>query len=320
MRAKTALAGIFVASFILHPFYCDDLLEEADDTDDIRLLKTEEREQEADPRYTFVLNSFTEFFKNLGFVSNDNFAYYITFPNKGYTNNIFVNDSTNAFPLIYTAVGAGLVAYVSAYLISQIPLPEFGLGRNDYEDLGFGLQRDLSSYSEDYYPDDEEVFDYEYPDSFFGSASNNKEKKVKIGKTKRKISKRIGPDELRFQEKQFREPGFFERITTAVKSFLTPIYRRSFDTFGGGFEKRIKRYENYWKQRRMLPSRRSWKQGRSEIGGEGHHDQEAGMIGPKMSRQEGGKPSPVAGSGLGSLGTRFYPDRVAEAYDSLSSG
>lgn len=34
----------------------------------------------------------------------------------------------------------------------------------------------------------------------------------------------------------------FERITTAVKSFLTPIYRRSFDTFGGGFEKRIKRY------------------------------------------------------------------------------
>ena len=43
MRAKTALAGIFVASFILHPFYCDDLLEEADDTDDIRLLKTEER-------------------------------------------------------------------------------------------------------------------------------------------------------------------------------------------------------------------------------------------------------------------------------------
>lgn len=51
------------------------------------------------------------------------------------------------------------------------------------------------------------MFDYEYPDSFFGSASNNKEKKVKIGKTKRKISKRIGPDELRFQEKQFREPG-----------------------------------------------------------------------------------------------------------------
>ena len=44
---------------------------------------------------------------------------------------------------------------VGAYLISQIPLPEFGLGRNDYEDLGFGLQRDLSSYSEDYYPDDE---------------------------------------------------------------------------------------------------------------------------------------------------------------------
>ena len=25
------------------------------------------------------------------------------------------------------------------------------------------------------------------------------------------------------------------------------------------------RYENYWKQRRMLPSRRSWKQGRSEV-------------------------------------------------------
>ena len=57
-----------------------------------------------------------------------------------------------------------------------------------------------------------------------------------------------------------------------------------------------------------------------QIGGEGHHDQEAGMIGPKMSRQEGGKASPVAGSGLGSLGARFYPDRVAEAYDSLSSG
>jgi len=308
MRAKTALAGIFVASFILHPFYCDDLLEEADDTDDIRLLKTEER---AIDFGTYI----QAWIQNSKIISTGEYQKYLAFPQKNMP--IYFN-VTGAQSL--AVLGGLTLAGISAYLISQIPLPEFGLGRNDYEDLGFGLQRDLSSYSEDYYPDDEEVFDYEYPDSFFGSASNKKEKKVKIGKTKRKISKRIGPDELRFQEKQFREPGFFERITTAVKNFLTPIYRRSFDTFGGGFEKRIKRYENYWKQRRMLPSRRSWKQGRSEIGGEAHHDQEAGMIGPKLSRQEGGKPSPVAGSGLGSLGTRFYPDRVAEAYDSLSSG
>jgi len=308
MRAKTALAGIFVASFILHPFYCDDLLEEADDTDDIRLLKTEER---AIDFGTYI----QAWIQNSKIISTGEYQKYLAFPQKNMP--IYFN-VTGAQSL--AVLGGLTLAGISAYLISQIPLPEFGLGRNDYEDLGFGLQRDLSSYSEDYYPDDEEVFDYEYPDSFFGSASNKKEKKVKIGKTKRKISKRIGPDELRFQEKQFREPGFFERITTAVKSFLTPIYRRSFDTFGGGFEKRIKRYENYWKQRRMLPSRRSWKQGRSEIGGEAHHDQEAGMIGPKLSRHEGGKPSPVAGSGLGSLGTRFYPDRVAEAYDSLSSG
>ena len=39
---------------------------------------------------------------------------------------------------------------LGAYLISQIPLPEFGLGRSDPQ-LGFELQRDLSEYSDEYY-------------------------------------------------------------------------------------------------------------------------------------------------------------------------
>ena len=40
--------------------------------------------------------------------------------------------------------------FLGAYLISQIPLPEFGLGRSDPQ-LGFELQRDLSEYSDEYY-------------------------------------------------------------------------------------------------------------------------------------------------------------------------
>ena len=44
------------------------------------------------------------------------------------------------------------LSFLGAYLVSQIPLPEFGLGRSDPE-LGFGLQRDLSEYSNEYYDD-----------------------------------------------------------------------------------------------------------------------------------------------------------------------
>ena len=57
------------------------------------------------------------------------FAYYITFPNKGYTNNIFVNDSTNAFPLIYTAVGAGLVMMLVVHVL-YCNHPRLSVGRS----------------------------------------------------------------------------------------------------------------------------------------------------------------------------------------------
>ena len=169
---------------------------------------------------------------------------------------------------------------VGAYLISQIPLPEFGLGRNDYEDLGFGLQRDLSSYSEDYYPDDEvckcarntvHIHTYEFSRRclimntqihFLDPLLIRRRKRLRSGRQRERSVKELDLMNLGFKRSSsgnqdckmnfisFNDLKYilfsFERITTAVKNFLTPIYRRSFDTFGGGFEKRIKRYYEFF--------------------------------------------------------------------------
>jgi len=279
-----------------------------DESDEIKLLSPDDREQESsDPRYTFVFNSFSDWIQNTGLVSDNGINYYLAFPT--YANKyIGLNDTAIAFPLIYTVTGAALVAYVSAYLVSQIPLPEFGLGRSDPE-LGFGLQRDLSEYSNEYYDDIEDTFSYEYPDSFFGSASEKKEKKVKLKKGRRKLNRRSG----QFDEgKQFSGIGFFERIASTLSGLFSPV-RRSSDTLKGGFQQRLKMYEEYWKNRRRSSNRRLSKQGRSQD--LEPLDSEDRIIGPQIPRSRGQAFEAPDGGGGG--GHRFYTDRVQEAYRSL---
>ena len=62
--------------------------------------------------YTFVTNSVSDFLKNVGFVSNDLLNSYLTFPSNT-DKYIYLNETVDVFPLIYTLTGAGLVAYVS---------------------------------------------------------------------------------------------------------------------------------------------------------------------------------------------------------------
>ena len=55
-----------------------------------------------------------EWLRSLNFVSYTNIlpGYYVTFPaNKD--KRAYLNDTSDAFPLLYTLAGAGLVAYVS---------------------------------------------------------------------------------------------------------------------------------------------------------------------------------------------------------------
>ena len=53
-------------------------------------------------------------------------------------------------------------------------------------------------------------------------------------------------------------------ITYIIHYILRALHRNTF-SFIIILNNISLRYENYWKQRRMLPSRRSWKQGRSEV-------------------------------------------------------
>jgi len=210
----------FIITLAVFSIYCtcDELIDDSELKEALPELETElEATDPSDPKLlTFVTSSFSEWIRNLGFVNWDGGflpGFFITFPDKG--NNLFLNSTTRAFPLAYTLAGAAMVAYVSAYLLSFIPLPSTGYGYAGDEDLdlglgnlGFGLQRDLSEYEDDYFPD-VEAFEYEYPDSFYKAASEVKVKKVKPGKKKRKISKRTGTGSGEIQEKQLNEPGFF---------------------------------------------------------------------------------------------------------------
>lgn len=276
---------------------------ELDESEDIKLLSPDDREEEtADPRYTFVFNSITDIIKGLNFVSSNGLNYYIAFPTYT-TSYVGVNNSAIAYPLLYSITGAALVAYVSAYLITQIPLPEFGLGRSDPQ-LGFELQRDLSEYSDEYYDGNDDTFTYEYPDSFFGSASEKKEKKIKKGR--RKLNRRSGKE-----AKQFSGRGFFERIVSAFNGLFSPIRRSAADTLSGGFEERLKRYEDYWKTRRGSPNRRLSKQGRSEDSDIPHTEER--IIGPQIPKSIELTLEPSDEGG----GHRFYRDRVKEVYRPL---
>jgi len=221
-----------------------------DESDEIKLLSPDDRAID----FGTYLQSWAQGLE-LKNIYESQILPYLILPKK--TVPIYYNSTR---PQDLAILGGFLVFGVSAYLVSQIPLPEFGLGRSDPE-LGFGLQRDLSEYSNEYYDDIEDTFSYEYPDSFFGSASEKKEKKVKLKKGRRKLNRRSG----QFDEgKQFSGIGFFERIASTLSGLFSPV-RRSSDTLKGGFQQRLKMYEEYWKNRRRSSNRRLSKQGRSQV-------------------------------------------------------
>ena len=89
-----------------------------------------------------------EWLRSLNFVSYTNFlpGFYVTFPaNKD--KKLYLNETTGAFPLIYTLAGAGLVAYVSksacmprvALLVSDIFITESVVRHQYYHSQGTTL-------------------------------------------------------------------------------------------------------------------------------------------------------------------------------------
>jgi len=146
------------------------LSNELDESEDIQLLSPDDR--------AIVFGSYLQSWAQGLELKNADASQilpYLTIPRK--TLPIYYNTSSTRTPEL-ALLGGFFLFGVSAYLISQIPLPEFGLGRSDPQ-LGFELQRDLSEYSDEYYEGIDDSFTYEYPDSFFGSASDKKEKSLK---------------------------------------------------------------------------------------------------------------------------------------------
>jgi len=242
-------------------------------------------------------------------VSTSNIQKYVTLPDKQIPIHFNVTNTE-----VKAAIGGLTFLGIGAYLFSQIPLPD--LSRSDDIDLGFGLQRDLSNYEDEYFPESyEEVFEYEYPDSFYKAASEVSERKVlkPVSKKKSKkpmkkfrdrLQKRMGPIQ---EERKAPGEGFFESIAKSVMSLFNPSQKRSYETTnGGGWIKNwIDRYDNYWKQKRMLPRRRSMRmQSKSS-------DDHSKIIGPQMPvNDESERKGP---------GNSFYKDRIAEAYSNYYS-
>jgi len=233
--------------------------------------------ESSDPRLSFVTTSLFDWLRSIGFVNYNTYGYYITFPNKQTATNVYFNGTSTtsttatAFPLSYTIAGAALVAYISFYLVSQIPLP--ALARSG-DDLGFGLQRDLGDYEDDYFDDLEDVIEYEYPDSFYkAAASEIKPKKVKPSKKQsRKLSSRRSEEDSGGNK----EPGF---------------------------------YDSYWHNKRLAHKRRRNLDNRRQYR---NRNEENSFIGPQARPET--KTSDNTGDGSSGSGSEFYKDRLTEAY------
>ena len=79
-------------------------------------FSSESSESSGGKYLSFTTSSVLEWFRSLNFVSYTNIlpGYYVTFPaNKD--KRAYLNDTSGAFPLLYTLAGAGLVAYVSKW-------------------------------------------------------------------------------------------------------------------------------------------------------------------------------------------------------------
>ena len=69
------------------------------------------RALDAEGRYSFLWESPLTWLNNLGFVQFGDFGYFLTTPQKT-EGTVFLNSTSDVFPIAYSLVGAGLVAYV----------------------------------------------------------------------------------------------------------------------------------------------------------------------------------------------------------------
>ena len=69
------------------------------------------RALDAEGRYSFLWESPLTWLNNLGFVQFGDFGYFLTTPQKT-DGTVFLNSTSDVFPIAYSLVGAGLVAYV----------------------------------------------------------------------------------------------------------------------------------------------------------------------------------------------------------------
>jgi len=190
MNVQFTVALILFA--FVHKSKCGNLDDEIDEK-----LSDHTGELVAESRYSFVTSSFYDWIKNIKFISYGSSGYYFTLPDKTSTS-ILVNGTTSTvFPLAYTLVGAGLIAYVSAYLLNFIPIDgsssrndEFG----DYPgDPGYGPQRDSDHPFDELYDED---YDYQYPDSLdfntYQDASEQSEPKLPTRKINEDLQSKKG--------------------------------------------------------------------------------------------------------------------------------
>jgi len=263
----------------------------------------------------YTTSSVYEFFRSLGFVAYTDTipGYFITFPGNK-EQNAYFNSTSNVFPLVYTLTGAALVAYVSGYLLTQIPIID-GLRRStDDEDLGFGRTYDEFDEADSGFDYDVSAeYDYNYPDSFYSAASEpegtflRKDKKRRKMKSKMKRRSGIRFDEV--LERKQKESSIFDTITSAVRALFNPTARNSDTLLGGGFEAFVKRYDGYWRRRRSDAGKPNWefksmrKQARADTRQEVSASPGGRFVGPQLPRT-----NKEAGSG-------FYKDRVDEVYD-----
>jgi len=254
--------SVFTITAFVQKTLCSDLDEEIDVK-----LSTPTEDLKAESRYSFVTTTFYDWIKNVNLVNYG--SYYLTFPEKT-TGSVFFNGTvSNVFPLSYTLAGAALIAYVSAYLLSFIPIgaTSSGHNRNDYfdPDLGYGLQRDTEIFFDEF-GNEITDYDYQYPDSIdfdsFSSFSSASEPKVTTRRVDGQPVNRKGVSRAikhKKEPKSIERPGILQDLSSKFWSLFGSPVKRSGNSASEGFgiDKIIQRYDDYWKRRRSGTSKKS---------------------------------------------------------------
>jgi len=253
--------SVLILTVFVQNSSCSDLDEEIDVK-----LSTPIEDLKAESRYSFVTTTFYDWIKNVNLVNYG--SYYLTFPEKT-TSSVFFNGTvSNVFPLSYTLAGAALIAYVSAYLLSFIPIGATSShNRNDYfdPDLGYGLQRDTEIFFDEF-GNEITDYDYQYPDSIdfdsFSSFSSASEPKVTTRRVDGQPVNRKGVSRAikhKKEPKSIERPGILQDLSTKFWSlFGSPVKRAGNSASEGfGIDKIIQRYDDYWKRRRSGTPKKS---------------------------------------------------------------